>query len=63
VTAPKCKCSHIRHVGRCPSLSCGCKTYRPVTDLAACVERHPAGKALPQTADIFDYLRQKGEIQ
>jgi hypothetical protein len=33
-----------------------------VTDLAACIERHPAGKALPQTADIFDYLRQKGEL-
>lgn len=31
-------------------------------DLAACAERHPSGRELPQTADVFDYLRQKGEI-
>jgi hypothetical protein len=25
---PPCLCSHPKHSGRCPFLSCGCSTYR-----------------------------------
>jgi hypothetical protein len=44
----KCKCSHVKHDGICWSRACGCREYRP-DDVAASMDRHPAGKAIPQT--------------
>lgn len=64
----RCKCSHgpSTHTGghgHCWQMPCTCNEYRDPAELAGSIDRHPAGKALPQTADIYDYLRQKGEIQ
>jgi hypothetical protein len=63
----RCKCSHGPSVhtggyGRCHLFACACQRYRDGDELEQAKRRHPAGRDLPQTADINDYLRQKGEL-
>jgi len=63
----RCRCSHgvSAHTGgsgRCFGTVCACQRFRDKAEWDAAQQRHPAGRDLPQTADVQDYLRAKGEM-